>query len=148
MNFIVSQKDHCYGFPAILFERVMLLISTLNIVSISQTAEFLLTGCIPCVEANLSIVGVECDRMNWTSTIDACGRDIPSTPRVAIYFFSNSPVRCRLTKVVYNTWISSCKTIWAYARGLWHTFPVPPTPTSTSLNVGMLCCACWSAIMK
>ena len=55
-----------------------------------------------------------------------------STPRVATYFFSNSPefkclrnasineillpVRCLLTKVV---------------------FPVPPSPTSTSLKVGM-----------
>ena len=25
-----------------------------------------------------------------------------STPRVAMYFFSNSPVRCRLTKVVWK----------------------------------------------
>jgi hypothetical protein len=36
-----------------------------------------------------------------------------STPRVAIYFFSNSPVKCLFTNVV---------------------FPTPPSPTKTSLN--------------
>ena len=43
-------------------------------------------------------------------------RGCTSTPRVATYFFSNSPVKWRFTKVV---------------------FPVPPSPTSTSLKVGM-----------
>merc|ERR1719219_369084 len=43
-------------------------------------------------------------------------RGCTSTPRVATYFFSNSPVRCRLTKVV---------------------FPVPPSPTRTNLKVGI-----------
>ena len=37
-----------------------------------------------------------------------------------MYFFSNSPVKCLLTKVV---------------------LPVPPSPTRTSLNVGTCCCA-------
>ncbi|MPC54670.1 hypothetical protein E2C01_048594 [Portunus trituberculatus] len=43
-----------------------------------------------------------------------------STPSVATYFFSNSPVRWRFTKVV---------------------LPVPPSPTRTSLKVGISCSA-------
>ena len=39
-----------------------------------------------------------------------------STPRVATYFFSNSPVKCLLTNVV---------------------LPVPPSPTRTNLKVGI-----------
>merc|ERR1719371_88851 len=38
-----------------------------------------------------------------------------STPRVGMYFFSNSPVRCLFTNVV---------------------LPTPPSPTNTSLNSG------------
>jgi len=38
-----------------------------------------------------------------------------STPNVAMYFFSNSPVKCLLTNVV---------------------FPTPPSPTRTNLNSG------------
>ena len=38
---------------------------------------------------------------------------LTSTPYVAIYFFSNSPVKCLFTNVV---------------------FPTPPSPTMTNLN--------------
>jgi len=38
-----------------------------------------------------------------------------STPKVAMYFFSNSPVKCLLTNVV---------------------LPTPPSPTRTNLNSG------------
>jgi hypothetical protein len=39
----------------------------LNVVSISQTTEFFLSSGIPSVETNLSQVGMECDRMHFTS---------------------------------------------------------------------------------
>lgn len=37
-----------------------------------------------------------------------------STPRVAMYFFSNSPVKWRLTKVVYgiSAFVSSCSAVF------------------------------------
>jgi hypothetical protein len=50
---------HC---PVI--SHVVLGTSTLNVISISQTTEFLLTGGIPCIEANLTKVGMERDGMN------------------------------------------------------------------------------------
>lgn len=72
-----------------------------------------------------------------------------------MYFFSNSPVKWRLTKVVCSV---NCQLLFSYClvvchalRRLWlprtfsieckrpqHTFPVPPSPTSTSLKVGTL----------
>jgi hypothetical protein len=78
-----------------------------------------------------------------------------STPRVAMYFFSNSPVKWRLTKVVCRVrcqlWFSYCLVVCHALRRLWpprtflieygrpqRTFPVPPSPTRTSLKVGTL----------
>jgi len=37
---------------------------TLNVISISQTTEFFLSGGIPCIETDLTKVGVECDGVN------------------------------------------------------------------------------------
>jgi hypothetical protein len=37
---------------------------TLNVVSVSQTTEFLLTSSVPRVETDLTKVGMKCDRMN------------------------------------------------------------------------------------
>jgi hypothetical protein len=82
---------------------------TLDVVSISQATEFFLSGGIPGVETDWTKVGVEFDRVNFFHTRSAQNtqkhgereRGVPSTPRVAMYFFSNSPVRCLLTKVVY-----------------------------------------------
>lgn len=68
-----------------------------------------------------------------------------------MYFFSNSPVKWRLTKVVCRV---NCQLWFSYGLALCHarepslpprnfsiererTFPVPPSPTSTSLKVGM-----------
>jgi hypothetical protein len=73
---------------------------SVDVVSISESSELLLTGSVPNVEKDLTFEvkkGIGCT----------------STPRVAMYFFSNSPVKCLLTKVV---------------------FPTPPSPTRTSLN--------------
>jgi hypothetical protein len=38
---------------------------TLNVISVFQTTEFLLTSGVPCVETDLAKVGVKCDRMNF-----------------------------------------------------------------------------------
>jgi hypothetical protein len=127
--------------------------NTLNVVPISQTAEFLLSRSIPCIEANLAKVGVECDRMNLTSARNThIRKHIPSTPSVAIYFFSNSPVRCRLTKVVYAISLMLCSQQNSVRREKnSDTLPVPPSPTRTSLNVGIFCfcccCCCCSAML-
>jgi hypothetical protein len=43
---------------------LMWMIHTLNVVSISQTTELLLSRGIPSVETDLSKVGVECDRVH------------------------------------------------------------------------------------
>jgi len=40
---------------------------TLDVVSVSQPSEFLLTSSVPCVEANLAKVGVECDGMDFNT---------------------------------------------------------------------------------
>ena len=44
---------------------------TLNIVSISQTTKLLLSGSIPCVEADLAEIGVECDRVDYQLTLQS-----------------------------------------------------------------------------
>jgi hypothetical protein len=80
-----------------------------------------------------------------------------STPRVAMYFFSNSPVRWRLTKVVCNQTMLAWAEL-AQVGAHWRprsrhnkvatasagngancelTLPVPPSPTRTSLKVGI-----------
>ena len=41
-------------------------IGTLNIISISQTSEFFLASSVPRIETNLTIVGMECDGMNFS----------------------------------------------------------------------------------
>lgn len=84
-----------------------------DVVSISQTAELLLTSCVPYIELNRSqVLSRKVSRPGEAKWNDRAGllaghtvvnvRGCTSTPRVAMYFFSNSPVRWRLTKVVYN----------------------------------------------
>jgi len=80
----------------------------INVIAISKTAKLLLTGRVPHVELDLA----EVLRMRQPSVSSAKARvkrskltvlkprGWTSTPRVAMYFFSNSPVRWRLTKVV------------------------------------------------
>ena len=93
----------------------------LNVVTISQTAEFLLTSCVPYVECDWSSV---CGESQWMYFDAECGfkQKMINTSKFNIciqlvlvflptYFFSNSPVKCLLTNVV---------------------FPTPPSPTSTS----------------
>src|SRR5271155_4401819 len=68
---------------------------------------------------------------------------VPSTPRVAMYFFSNSPVRCLLTKVVYihdsqYHCFSYKNKVEIKGKKFGNTFPVPPSPTRTSLKVGIM----------
>ena len=78
-----------------------------DVVSITETTELLLAGSIPDVKLNGAKV------LNQTVSIPPSGWLCPgpsrtvvnpsgwtSTPNVAMYFFSNSPVKWRLTKVV------------------------------------------------
>jgi len=82
---------------------------SIDVVSIAKTTELLLASGVPDVELDLakvlSALSVCCI---WAH--DASGehtvvkpRGWTSTPRVAMYFFSNSPVKWRLTKVVWKT---------------------------------------------
>ena len=67
------------------------------------------------------------------------------------YFFSNSPVRWRFTKVVLpacegGTWSSSSRGPFWWGRGdhrARRASPVPPSPTSTSLKEGTPSGVCW-----
>jgi len=82
-----------------------------DVVTVTETAELLLAGGIPHIELDLAEV-LQCKvRSVFAQTkITERGcrltvvkpRGWTSTPRVAIYFFSNSPVKWRLTKVVYE----------------------------------------------
>lgn len=79
-----------------------------NVISITETTKFLLSGGIPDVELDFTEVlqnsyqrlSPERDHRKTGLTV-VKSRGWTSTPRVAMYFFSNSPVRWRLTKVVY-----------------------------------------------
>jgi hypothetical protein len=81
-----------------------------DVVSISETTELLLAGGIPDIELDGSQVLYICrldevlplfDNFKGGKPTVVKVRGRTSTPRVAMYFFSNSPVRWRLTKVVY-----------------------------------------------
>jgi hypothetical protein len=79
---------------------------SVDVVSISQTTEFLLTSSVPDVEVDLAKVleshvsEAELDISRRDQRTVVKPRGWTSTPRVAMYFFSNSPDRWRLTKVV------------------------------------------------
>lgn len=70
-----------------------------DVVSISQTSELLLAGSIPHIELDRTQVLQTCQlipllvvsRQGGRTVVNASGWT--STPRVAIYFFSNSPVK-------------------------------------------------------
>lgn len=80
-----------------------------DIVTISETTEFLLASSIPHVKLDSAqvlwmTVRRGTDRRRYQkggahTVVKA--RGWTSTPRVAMYFFSNSPVRWRFTKVVW-----------------------------------------------
>jgi hypothetical protein len=76
-----------------------------DVVPIAETAELLLTCRVPDVELDGAEVLlprqyiVSCGRIERGRTV-VKPRGWTSTPRVAMYFFSNSPVKWRLTKVV------------------------------------------------
>lgn len=78
-----------------------------NVVTITETSELLLSSCVPNIELNVTQVlhlSVYVFRFEpewkFSSHTVVKPRGWTSTPRVAIYFFSNSPVKWRLTKVV------------------------------------------------
>lgn len=84
-----------------------------DVVSISEASELLLTGSIPDIELDrtkvLSPLSVLCLQTERGAHTVVKPRGWTSTPRVAIYFFSNSPVKWRLTKVVYTKFeVSMC----------------------------------------
>ena len=75
-----------------------------DVVSIAKAAELLLTSRVPDVELDLSEVLPTYQYAK--SSVEDRERTVvkprgwTSTPSVAMYFFSNSPVRWRFTKVV------------------------------------------------
>lgn len=78
---------------------------SVDVVSIAQTAKLLLACSVPHVELDLAevlpfyqyAVSRACE-VGERTVVKPSG--CTSTPSVAMYFFSNSPVRWRLTKVV------------------------------------------------
>lgn len=85
-----------------------------DIVSIPQTTELLLASGIPHVKLDCTQVLRGSARNEHEEGMDRRGfghtvvkvSGCTSTPSVAIYFFSNSPVRWRLTKVVCKRFVS------------------------------------------
>lgn len=79
-----------------------------DVVAIAQTTELLLTGRVPDIEldgAQVLFIGEyslqeTCYQAPRGQRTVVKPRGWTSTPRVAMYFFSNSPVKWRLTKVV------------------------------------------------
>jgi hypothetical protein len=78
---------------------------SVDVVSIAETTKLFLTGGVPDVELDgaevLPLLSVCCfahARIGQRTVVKP--RGCTSTPRVAMYFFSNSPVKWRLTKVV------------------------------------------------
>ena len=89
------------------------------LVYIAQPSKLLLSCCVPHVEAQGTHVCVEGE---WVDLSSECGCILCKNDGegyraryIRTYFLSNSPVKWRLTKVV---------------------FPVEPSPIKTSLNVG------------
>ena len=77
-----------------------------DVVTVTKTSELLLSCGIPDIE--LDVAQVLYHVSGARSCMGCCDRRTvlnprgwTSTPRVAMYFFSNSPVKCRLTNVVY-----------------------------------------------
>jgi hypothetical protein len=130
-----------------------------DVVPITETAKLLLASRVPDVELDLSEV-LPIDQYAVRSVHNRGKRTVvkprgwTSTPSVAMYFFSNSPVRWRFTKVVYSGIVSGlrlvrtarlaidkcerCRSCTESQRIGRLTLPVPPSPTSTSLKVGTL----------
>lgn len=81
-----------------------------DVVSIAKTSKLLLAGGVPNIELNLAQVLSCCQLLPSSNLPSYLGivltvekpRGWTSTPSVAMYFFSNSPVKWRLTKVVYR----------------------------------------------
>ena len=78
---------------------------SVDVVSITQTSELLLSRSVPDIELDVAQVLCDISRLpvcdalaGWHTVLNP--RGWTSTPRVAMYFFSNSPVKWRLTKVV------------------------------------------------
>lgn len=76
-----------------------------DVVAVAQTTELLLASGIPDVELDLTVVlCASCQRGVCFAESEELTvvkpRGWTSTPSVAMYFFSNSPVKWRLTKVV------------------------------------------------
>lgn len=89
-----------------------------DVVSITKTTELLLTCCVPHIELDLAEVLRACQLTGslLPSLVDYLLTVVKpsgwtSTPRVAMYFFSNSPVKWRLTKVVCEARISMCSVV-------------------------------------
>lgn len=136
-----------------------------DVVPITKTTELFLPGRIPHVKLDgakvlrRKSVNVRAPRRHrvWTAPTVVKPRGWTSTPRVAMYFFSNSPVKCLLTKVVCRAGIKLASFqpggggedkgdkppdgSWECSApaGKQPTFPVPPSPTRTSLKVGVCC---------
>lgn len=88
----------------------------MNVVSITKSTKLFLASCVPAVEANLAAVGGEVERVDLHTDGGCGGADqraaaCTMAPIQSVincnarsYFFSNSPVKWRLTKVVLPVW--------------------------------------------
>lgn len=83
-----------------------------DVVSITETTKLLLTSGVPHVELDLSEVLFSSvgrhKRAGDRKRTVVKPRGWTSTPSVAMYFFSNSPVKWRLTKVVCGLLLAAC----------------------------------------
>jgi len=93
------------------------------LVSFSQSSKFFLASCVPNVEFDWTMISKERDTADFDS-LSGCGakkKEIKEAGKknlLPMYFFSNSPVKCLLTKVV---------------------LPTPPSPTMINLNSATGC---------
>ena len=135
-----------------------------DIVSISQTTELLLTGSIPHIEDDLAKVlevirsgKQEHTRCPYRAEFERVNLDAQSSNILLLEFTCQVTLdEGGLRKVI----VSSCTSYpprWArlqststaridqaaaaLERAIFHTLPVPPSPTSTSLKVGIVGCS-------
>jgi len=121
----------------------------LDVVSISQATEFFLSGGIPGIETDLTQVGMEGDRVNFSHRVSL---KYPKTQkhreRWGTFNTKSSDVfllkltgKMSLDKscLFPPQLVSFTKTrLKSKGKKIRDTFPVPPSPTRTSLKVGIM----------
>ena len=103
----------------------------MNIISISKSAEFLLSSSVPDVESHCPSVSMEDEWMDFNS--QSCNIFLfKLTSQVT---FDKSSLKKWFMKISMSHNNYSCMINFNL------TFPTPPSPTKTSLNVGISSCA-------